>query len=244
MLSPSLCRSVLKKGGPLLKNFTTKQLKKIMIGLLFVVAFEIIFFNFGGGLLLIFSALFLYLGANKQRSFFFWLGVFFLLLAILNLWSLRVLCVAVFLYILYKHFEEQKVTVQFDEVSFKTGIVQKNRLIETNREPAELYKWQDIQVQHLFGDFTIDITETILPTGTSVITVRQGIGKVKIIVPYEVPIKLQFSTLLGEATLLNHSPKRLVNERIVFEDGDAENAKRKLVIHVASWLGDVEVIRK
>lgn len=127
---------------------------------------------------------------------------------------------------------------------FELGTVQKNDLVLPSSMPMEHYKWQDIQIQNFLGDYTIDVTETILPAGTSVITIRQGIGKVTIILPYEVPFKLQYSTLIGEAKLLHHPPKRLWNERITFEDGDVTNAKRKLVIHIATWLGDVEVIRK
>lgn len=80
--------------------------------------------------------------------------------------------------------------------------------------------------------------------GTSVITIRQSIGKVTIVVPYNIPFRLQYSTILGEAKLLQNPPKRLMNEHLLFEDGESDGAKRKLVIHVATWLGDVEVVRQ
>lgn len=139
--------------------------------------------------------------------------------------------------------KEQKI-VTIDTQTFETGTIRKNNLIGSSSSPLENYKWQDVNIQQFIGDITIDVTETILPAGTSVITVRQSIGKVTIILPYEVPFHLQYSTILGEAKLLGYASKRLLNEQLVFEDGNPNDVKRKLIIHVATWLGDVEVIRK
>lgn len=108
----------------------------------------------------------------------------------------------------------------------------------------EAFKWQDVQIQRLAGDITIDTTQTILPTGTSIITIRQGIGKVQIYIPYEIPFRLHYTTLFGEIKCLHVGPQRLLNESVSFSDGNPEDAKRTLVIHVATWLGDLEVLRK
>ena len=122
--------------------------------------------------------------------------------------------------------------------------LEKNELIGNTSSPLDNYKWEDIHMQKFIGDVSLDLTDTILPAGTSVITIRQSIGKVTIVLPYEIPFRIQYSTILGEAKILGKNPKRLINEKLIFEDGEAQDAKRKLVIHVATWLGDVEVIRK
>lgn len=212
--------------------------------MLLIVFTELTIFSNGGAFLLIIGALLLYRSFSKRKKFSFWLGIFFIFLAILAIWSLRFFIVCVLIYILYKHISKDQNTVTIDANAFELGTIQKNQLLNSNALMKENYKWQDIQMNNFLGDYTIDATETILPAGTSVITVRQGIGKVTIILPYEIPFRLQYTTIIGEAKLLHYPPKRLWNERLVFEDGDPTEAKRKLVIHVASWLGDVEVIRK
>lgn len=167
------------------------------------------------------------------------LGLFFLFLAVLNLWSLRLIPILLIGYTLYNYFtKEPEIIKPIIEKPFET---EKNPLID-EFETAREYKWQDIQLQKLVGVITIDTTETILPTNRAFITVNQAFGKTTILVPYEVTIELHYSTFYGEATLLHEQPQRLINEKIVFTDGEVDS-KRSLVIYVTSWLGDVEVKR-
>ncbi len=135
--------------------------------------------------------------------------------------------------------EPKIVTLEFDKLP-----TTENKLFGTIPAPEDAYKWQDVQIQRLAGDITIDTTQTVLPAGSSLVTIRQGIGKVQIYVPYEIPFRLHYTTLFGNFTCLQGHPQRLLNESIVFSDGNPEDAKRTLVIHVATWLGDLEVLRK
>jgi lia operon protein LiaF len=227
-----------------LKHVNTDLLKKMVIVFLILILVELLVFNNGNVFLLIGAAVFLYFGISKHNKILIWIAALLIFIAILNVWSLRLFIVFIIFYILYQNYTKEKKEFTIDETNFESGKITKNQLIRTAEEPSEQYKWQDVHGQNFFGDVTFDITQTILPIGTSVISIRQGIGKVTVIIPYEVPFRLQFTTLLGEAKLLHHPAKRLYNEHIIFEDGETENAKRTLVIHIATWLGDVEVIRK
>ncbi|RHW39441.1 hypothetical protein D1B33_00935 [Lysinibacillus yapensis] len=226
-----------------MNRFSTNQLTILAIILLFIVFVELTIFNNGGAFLLIFGALLLYFSFSKRKKYLLWAGIFFVFIAILSIWSLRLLIAGVLIYILYKHVtkEQKVVTLQMHDLE---ATIAQNELIGNTSSPLESYKWNDVQIQKIIGDITLDVTDTILPAGTSVISVRQSIGKVTIILPYEIPLKLQYSTILGEAKVFGKASKRLINEKLVFEDGEASEAKRKLIIHVATWLGDVEVIRK
>lgn len=227
-----------------MNRFSTDQLTSISIAVLLIVFVELTIFNNGGAFLLIIGALLLYYSFSKNKKMFFWAGCFFIFIAILSIWSLRLLIVGIIIYILYKHVKKEQKIVKLDSQQLEVTSLQKNELFGNTSSPIENYKWEDIQIQKFIGDITIDTTETILPTGTSVISIRQSIGKVTIILPYEIPFRLHYSTILGEAKIVGNASKRLINERLIFEDGNPENAKRKLFIHVATWLGDVEVIRK
>ena len=226
-------------------RFETNQLTTLGIIGLLVVFIELTIFNNFGAFLLIIGALLLYYSFSKNKRLFFWVGCVFLGIAVLTLMSLRILIVGVLLYILYMQYKKKDQIITLDDSQSLESIKQnKNVLFGATTSPLEYYKWDDVQIQKLIGDIQIDITETILPVGTSVVTIRQSIGKVLIVLPYEIPFKLQYSTILGEANLVGKGSKRLFNEQLIFQDGDYENGKRKLIIHVATWLGDVEVIRK
>ncbi len=227
-----------------MNRFTTDQLTTALIILLLIVFVELTVFNNGGAFLLIITGFLLYYSFKKRNKILFWTGCFFAFLAVLNVFSLRLFVIVFLLYMLYKHYKKPQDDLVLNGEAFDKGVLHKNELIGITSAPLDAYKWQDVQIQRFLGDITIDTTQTILPNGTSVITVRQSIGKVSILVPYDIPYRLQFSTILGEAKLPQKPSKRLFNENMLVEDGETDHAKRKLVIHVATWLGDVEVVRQ
>ncbi|KGR89321.1 membrane protein [Ureibacillus massiliensis 4400831 = CIP 108448 = CCUG 49529] len=227
-----------------MNKFTTDQLTTALIILLLIVFAELTIFNNGGAFLLIITALLFYYSFSKRNRMLFWIGCFFAFIAILSVFTLRLFVVGILIYMLYRQSKKQKDVITLSDEAFEKGAIHKNDFFGSTAAPLDAYKWQDVQIQRFLGDITIDTTQTILPAGTSVITIRQSIGKVIILVPYDIPFRLQYSTILGEAKLLQNPPKRLMNEHLTFEDGETDGAKRKLVIHVATWLGDVEVARQ
>ncbi|QCR32057.1 cell wall-active antibiotics response protein LiaF [Lysinibacillus sp. SGAir0095] len=226
-----------------MNRFNTNQLTFIVIAILLIVFVELTIFGNDSTFLIIIGAILLYYSFSKSKKYLFWSGCFLIFIAILSIWSLRLLIVGVLIYILYKHVTKEQKVVNFNTQELEVKL-EKNELVGNTSSPLDNYKWEDIHMQKFIGDVSLDLTDTILPAGTSVITIRQSIGKVTIVLPYEIPFRIQYSTILGEAKILGKNPKRLINEKLIFEDGEAQDAKRKLVIHVATWLGDVEVIRK
>ncbi|KGR79630.1 cell wall-active antibiotics response protein LiaF [Ureibacillus manganicus] len=227
-----------------MNKFTTDQLTTGLIILLLIVFAELTVFNNGGAFLLIISGFLLYFSFKKRNKIMFWVGCFFAFLAVLNVTSLRLFVIATLIYMLYKQYKKPQDDIIVDGAAFEKGAIHKNDLIGSISPPLEAYKWQDVHIQRFLGNITIDTTQTILPVGTSVITIRQSIGKVTVVVPYDIPFRLQYSTILGEVKLPGKPSKRLMNENLLITDGEADGAKRKLVIHVATWLGDVEVVRQ
>ncbi|UED81556.1 cell wall-active antibiotics response protein LiaF [Lysinibacillus sp. CD3-6] len=226
-----------------MQNFTTNKLTFWVLCFFLLVFVELTIFNNGGAFCLIIGAILLYLSFSKNIRFLKWTGIFFIAISLFTMWSLRLFIVILLLYMLYQYLQRENepkiVTLEFEKLP-----ASKNELFGTIPAPVDAYKWQDVQIQRLAGDITIDTTQTILPAGQSLVTIRQGIGKVQIYVPYEIPFRLHYTTLFGDFTCLQGSPQRLMNESIVFSDGNPEDAKRTLVIHVATWLGDLEVLRK
>ncbi|WP_230593964.1 MULTISPECIES: cell wall-active antibiotics response protein LiaF [Lysinibacillus] len=228
----------------LLQNFTTNKLTFWVLCFFLLVFVELTIFNNGGAFCLLIGAVLLYLSFSKKVRFFKWTGIFFIAIALFTMWSLRLFVVIMLLYMLYQYLQRENEPKVVGAELFEKLPTTKNDLIGTMPAPTEAYKWQDVQIQRLAGDITIDTTQTILPAGTSLITIRQGIGKVQIYIPYEIPFRLQYTTLFGELICLHKGPQRILNESITFADGNPEDAKRVLIIHVATWLGDLEVLRK
>lgn len=224
-----------------MKKLSTDQLTFIVISTILVVLIELTIFNNGSVFLLIFGALFIYFGLKKMKRILFWIGILFIIFALLSLLSLRMLVIGLLGYLLYKQLTKSEVVIEVHKKPLEAE-VQQTTLIGSPPPPFEAYKWQDVQIQRFIGDITIDATQTILPTGKSLISIQQAIGKVRILVPYEIPIRLNYTTIYGEVTCLQAAPKRLFNEQLQFEDGDF-TGKRELVIFVATWIGDVEVQR-
>ena len=224
-----------------MNKFSTDQLAFIVISFLLIVLVELTIFNNGGVFHLVISALLIYIGIKKTKRTLFWLGIVFIVIALLSLWTLRLYLIGLLAYLLYKHLTKSDVVIEINKVPLQME-AQSSTLIGTTPPPLEAYKWEDVQIQRFLGDITIDVTQTILPVGKSVISIRQAIGKVRVIVPYEIPICLRYTTIYGEATCLQAGTKRLFNEQLQFKDGDSD-AKRELVIYVATWIGDVEVQR-
>ena len=92
----------------------------------------------------------------------------------------------------------------------------------------------------------IDVTQTVLPKGLSFVSVRQSLGKVTIYVPYEIPVRLHFATIIGEADIFGRGVQRLWNQSVLVKDGYLDDVlyASELVITVSTWIGDIEVIRK
>ena len=221
-------------------KITSDQLAIIAISMALVVLIELTLFNNGTVFLLILGALFLFFSFKKKKRYLLWTGLILLFFAIINIWTLRLLIIGVLVFLLYQYLTKKEQVMEIKSHFANTS--NQNQLIGTTGAPTESYHWKDVHIQRFIGDITIDTTETILPNGKSIIVIHQSLGKVRVIVPYEVTIQLHYSTLYGEATYLDYAPKQCINEQLHFEDGEMD-AKRVLVIYVTSWIGDVEVQR-
>lgn len=221
-------------------KITTDHLAIITICFALVVLIELTLFNNGTVFLLIIGAFFLYFSYKKKKQYYLYAGLFFLFLAIINIWTLRLLIIGTLIFLLYQYLTKKEQVMEIKNQI--TAPSQHNQLIGTTNAATESYHWQDVHIQRFIGDITIDTTETILPQGKSLIVIQQALGKVRIIVPYEVSVQLNYSTLYGQMTCFHNASKQCVNEQLQFEDGHAA-AKRLLVIYVTTWIGDVEVQR-
>lgn len=233
-----------------MQTVDTNKVAFFVLAFLLLIFMESFFFGNANILFVLLGAVLLYYGMKQREKWTVMTGLFFIFIALIGLWSLRLLISGIVFYILYKLWKgvpAEKILQPIREFQKETpNGIWKNKLFSIQTSPFSSYEWEDVHIQGVFGDIAIDVTNTVLPKGTSLISIRQGIGKIKIELPYEIPVRIHYTTLFGEAQLFHYEKQRLVNEFLHMKDGYQEETTNpvELIITIATWAGDVEVVRK
>ena len=116
----------------------------------------------------------------------------------------------------------------------------KNKLIGEYRHFQQSYALEDINIQTGFGDVQINLSDTIIPQGETVILIRGVIGNIDLNVPPDVGMSVQTSLLCGKMNLLKNS-KTAFNLTQKYQSVDYKNSSRKIKIIISLLVGDIEV---
>lgn len=229
-------------------NNQTNHYALILIAFLGLLFIETLIFENGSIVVVVAGIALLYFGMRRNNRVLFWIGLILLFISVFSMITIRLLLFGVVLYILYKLWKQQPLPtwerIQFPESSTGSHVIQQ-RLFSSQTTPTEPYAWQDVHVHSIFGEYGIDLTNTILPKGTSFISIRKGIGKTVILVPYGINVRIHYSTFVGEACFFDAPPVRLWNQTYQLADQPSTDPDTPvLVISLSSWIGDVEVLRK
>lgn len=233
-----------------MRLFDTNKVAFWALTFILLVFVESFFFGNGSFIHVLLGAGLIYFGVRRRTKWLFISGFIFILIALFNLWSLRLLifgAIASILVKLWKGVPTEEIMRPIREFTKETpNGIWKNKLFSIQTTPFSSYEWEDVHIQGIFGDIDIDVTDTVLPKGTSLISIRQSIGKIKIELPYEIPVRIHYTTLFGEARLFGVHRKRLINEFLHLKDGYPDHSEHgpELIITIATWAGDVEVVRK
>ena len=213
-----------------MKRIDTNKITFWGFAFLLLIFVEATFFHNGNIVFVLLGAGLLYYGSRRRSKWMFVLGLFFIVMALFTLWSLRLLIFAMLLYVLIKLWKgvpSEEIMRPLKEFQKETpNGIWKNTLFSVQSSPFSSYEWEDIHIQGVFGDIHVDVTDTVLPKGTSFISVRQGIGKIKIDLPYEIPVRIHYTTLLGDARIFDIHRKRLINESLHMKDSYDGNTER------------------
>ncbi|MBK3495525.1 cell wall-active antibiotics response protein [Viridibacillus sp. YIM B01967] len=233
-----------------MNQITTNKLTMLLIISLLLIFIEVVFFDNGSIIFALLGIVMVYMSISKRSKWLFWFGAIISIMSLFSMWSLRLIVVITLVYLLWQLKKGSPVSIslpkQFDYDPTDDEPIIQNKAFSVQSTPMNAYEWQDVHVQGIVGDLTIDTTQTLLPKGTSLISVRQGFGKVRIAVPYEVPVRIHFNTLVGDIQLFGKKTPRLWNTNISMKDGYNQEIESpvELIITISTLLGDVEVIRK
>ncbi|WP_234396985.1 cell wall-active antibiotics response protein LiaF [Bacillus massiliglaciei] len=233
-----------------------------LVGIVLLVL-ELSFFDGGPLFSLAVSAALIYLGRKfKKRiigKMMFYIGVFSMIITVLNMYFFKFFLLAILLYLLLSYYQSKKhpkwikPLLHADSDSGnedkKETIIKKNPLFENKlfghqSTPDHVYEWDSINIQDAIGDAVVDLSNTILPKGDSVISIRKMAGNITVLVPYGVGIHVHHSVIAGRAIIFENRPEsRVFNQLISCHTEDFGEAVQRIHIITSVIVGDLEVKR-
>ncbi|MDP4161933.1 MAG: cell wall-active antibiotics response protein LiaF [Bacillota bacterium] len=241
-----------------------KSLKKdypswiVIIGI-FVLLMEIAFFNSGLIFSLFISAMMIYLGrkrmAKKKGKILFWGGIIFTCTSIFTMMTFKFLLVAILIHFIVQFSQSkrtpkkitplinQKESVNQAETIIRTKPLLENILVGQQKTPSHAYEWNDINIQAGVGDTIIDFSNTFLPKGETIVFVRNFIGNVRILVPYDVEVSLHHSVMAGSTSIFGLQETKLFNQVYHLQTPNYEQSGQKIKIFTSLIVGNLEVVR-
>lgn len=212
--------------------------------------------------LLIFGAINIYYVLQKKKrrtnfnNFQLVLGAFAIFIGLLNSPAMWMMAIFAVLYIGLKGIEisgvditkksfwrkKQMIIVNTSETEKHSAKREHQPWFGNQRIGSEVYEWDDININLLAGDTIVDLGNTLLPKEDSVVIIRKGFGRTRILVPLGIAIQLQHSSLYGNV-IFEEEEISLKNETVRFYSEDYDENPRRLKLLTNALLGDIEVIR-
>jgi len=245
----------------LLKKLKSDYLSWIVLLGAFFVLLDVFFFNRGLIFSLIVAIGMVYLGRKKMPKktgkFLFWAGLFLLFVNVINMIAVKFFLMALLCFLIYQYANRKKLQYTIipiinepnadaglhSETIMKEQPLFQNRLFGHQQTPDHVYEWDDVNIQCGVGDSLIDLSNTVLPKGESIIFIRNIMGKVIVQIPYDVEVSIHHSVLFGSARILDFYETSLINRIINVETANYEQTDQKVKILTSMMVGDIEVKR-
>ncbi len=221
---------------------------------------EFTFFNRG----LVFSFL-IYIGMiyfgrkwmpKTRGKLLFWLGIVLLIITIFSMITVRFFLLAILVHFIIQYVQSRKkptyikpeIKEQPDVVLEKKPLIKKeplfsNQLFGQQKTPEYGYEWRDINIQTGIGDTIIDLSYTVLPKGETVMFIRNSIGNIRVLVPYDIEICVNHSVMVGSTEILEFEGSKVFNQNLQVQTPGFETAEQRIKIFTSSFIGDLEVKR-
>ncbi|WP_102261759.1 cell wall-active antibiotics response protein LiaF [Mesobacillus jeotgali] len=101
-------------------------------------------------------------------------------------------------------------------------------------EPMDLY--------NMIGEYFIDFSKGFIPDRETPIVVRGWIGEVKMLIPEDVPVKINAVIGVGEVKLFDYAQEQ-IKHVVAYKSDDYDQAIRKLNITIELKIGSVRIDR-
>jgi lia operon protein LiaF len=230
----------------------------VIIGAI-ILALEILFFNSGLIFSLFISGGMIYLGrkraGKKKGKILFIGGIIFLAISLLNMMTFKFLLIAILLHFFIQFLNTKKHPKKIlpeindsepplhEETMIRSEPLFENIVLGQQKTPSGAFEWNDVNIQAGIGDTIIDLSFTMLPKGETVIFIRNLIGNIQILVPYDIDVSVQHSCIMGSTTVFEHHDSKLFNRVLQLKTPGYETAEHKVKIFTSLVVGNLEVSR-
>ncbi|WP_042357006.1 cell wall-active antibiotics response protein LiaF [Bacillus rubiinfantis] len=224
-----------------------------------ILLLEILFFNKGLIFSLFVAGGMIYLGRKKKKKalgkWLFYGGIIFLVINVFNMMTFKFLLLAIVLHIFiqFLNTKKQPTTITPDlnkteEVPREETLIQTKPLFENmflgqQKTPQGVYEWKDVNIQTGIGDTMIDLSYTMLPRGEAVVFIRNLIGNIQILIPYDVEVEVHHSSIIGKTRVFEHENNQVFNQVFQVKTAGYEGAEQKVKIFTSLIVGNLEVSR-
>jgi lia operon protein LiaF len=242
----------------MLNKFRTERFSWILLIGIIMLLFEMSFYDGGVVFFLLITVSCIYLGRKRlprtSGKLLFWGGIISLSLTILNTMAFRFFLLALLVMVILRFADSKKNPAKIEPqvnqtlndgaepVYIKKSSLQ-NVWFGRQQTPEHVYEWNDINIQGGIGDTIIDLGNTVLPKGTSVISVRHILGNIMIQVPYDIEVSVHHNGLAGAITIFDRAEPRSINQSVYYQTSEYDHAPQKVKIITSLAVGDLEVKR-
>lgn len=241
------------------KNYKNDYVEWLILFGVVILLLEILFFNHGLIFSLFVAGGMIYLGRKRQgkphRKWLFYGGIIFLAISIFNMMTFKFLLLAILLHFFIQFLNAKKQPKKITpDISQPDETVQSEPLIQTKplfenillgqqKTPQGVYEWNDVNIQAGIGDTIIDLSYTMLPKGETVIFIRNLIGNIQILVPYDVEVTVHHSSIVGKTKVFDNHNSKMFNQVFLVKTPGYEGAEQKVKIFTSLIVGNIEVSR-
>lgn len=230
----------------------------VVIGVV-ILLLETLFFNRGLIFSLFFAGGMIYLGRKtmpkKRGKILLFGGIIFFMSSIFNMLTFKFLLLAILLHFSIQFLQTKRnprkiqpefnepIHLQQQEMMISTKPLLENRFIGQQKTPNHVYEWNDVNIQTGVGDCVIDLSFTLLPKGETVIFIRNIIGNIHILIPYEIEVNVHHSCVVGSSNVFENHSSKMFNQVFQLKTPGYENAEQKVKIFTTLLVGNLEVSR-
>ncbi|WP_088040980.1 cell wall-active antibiotics response protein LiaF [Bacillus sp. EAC] len=244
-----------------------KRLRRLssneLIGIIFIIAgIGLLFDLFLNPFAIIAAGVGAYLiqyGAKKRKVYpstsaniAFYGGIILFISNVFQLKSILAVIAFIVIYIGYSiyinsKFNERVIIPNIQEKTssgvFETSTLISNRFFSNVRLKNDGIELDDVDYYFGIGDIVIDLSESFIPEGETVLVLNGIIGNITLYVPYDLEISIHHATLFGKINILKNEIKGL-NKNCKFTTNDYKEATRKLKIVTSLAVGNIEVTNR
>ncbi len=230
----------------------------VLIGAV-ILLLEILFFNKGLIFSLLISGGLIYLGrkrsGKKFRKLLFFAGIIIFVISILNMMTFKFLLLAILLHFFIQLLNSKKQPAKIapemikaeqkpqEETLIASKPLFENLFFGQQKTPYGVYEWNDVNIQAGIGDTIVDLSFTVLPKGETVIFIRNLIGNIQILVPYEMEVSVHHSSIAGTTTVFGSREAKNFNHSFQLKTAGYDQADQKVKIFTSLIVGNLEVSR-